>query len=461
MDNHLPEIFLQRMESRLGKEFGDFIHALHEPAALSLRINRDKYKQQVKLEKVPWSEVGYYLEKRPLFVLDPLFHAGCYYVQEASSMLIEAAFTNLDLKNKKLKVLDLCGAPGGKATHLLSLLSQESLLITNETIRSRADILKENVIKWGSGNVIVTQSDPKYFSSFEGYFDVIVIDAPCSGEGLFRKDPTAINEWSEGNLQLCCERQERILHDVWPALKEDGFLIYSTCTYNPDENEYNINKLLKEDKAESVQFDFPEEWGITEVDFNNTFGYYCYPHKVRGEGFFLTVLKKKEATYSSSGKRKKDKAATIPGSVKKWVKSPQDLLMTGNEIISFPNAYYEDLEMLKSNLRIVSAGTNVATVAHKNINPEPALALSDELNQNEFNIADLSYKEALRYLKKETPEPEGLKIGFNLISFKGYPLGWAKKINENRVNNYFPKEWRIRMDLLENVEEVENELPLK
>jgi 16S rRNA C967 or C1407 C5-methylase (RsmB/RsmF family) len=185
-------------------------------------------------EHVPWSQYGYYLDQRPSFTFDPLFHAGCYYVQEASSMFLEEVLKQTVDLSQPLKVLDLAAAPGGKSTHIQSLIAKDSLLVSNDVIRSRSKILKDNTIKWGGDNVVVTSNDPKDFARLENYFDVIVVDAPCSGSGLIRRDPEALGEWSENNVQLCSQRQRRILADVWPALKKGGVLIYSTCSYSKE-----------------------------------------------------------------------------------------------------------------------------------------------------------------------------------------------------------------------------------
>src|ERR1044071_5586576 len=201
---------------------------------------------QWSMDKIPWTEYGHYLSQRPSFTFDPLFHAGCYYVQEASSMFLEQALKQTIDLSKPLRVLDLCAAPGGKSTHILSLISKDSLLVSNEVIRSRAKILKDNIVKWGYSNVVVTNNDPKDFQRLENHFDVIVVDAPCSGSGLFRREPEAIEEWSINNVQLCCQRQQRILADIIPALKGGGILIYSTCSYSPQEDEQIVQWMRNE-----------------------------------------------------------------------------------------------------------------------------------------------------------------------------------------------------------------------
>ncbi|HEY6063723.1 MAG TPA: RsmB/NOP family class I SAM-dependent RNA methyltransferase, partial [Chitinophagaceae bacterium] len=249
----LPGAFLDSLTGVKGfdKEAFEKVHALGKQVT-SIRVNPAKasmgkgewsigdsihHSPFTSHHKIPWTDVGYYLDTRPSFTFDPLFHAGCYYVQEASSMFLEQALRQTVDLSKPVKVLDLCAAPGGKSTHIQSLISKESLLVSNEVIRSRVNILKDNIIKWGCENVVVTNNDPKDFGRLKYYFDVIVVDAPCSGSGLFRRDANAINEWSKNSVQLCSQRQQRILADVWPALKKDGILIYSTCSYSKEEDE--------------------------------------------------------------------------------------------------------------------------------------------------------------------------------------------------------------------------------
>src|SRR5260221_5910839 len=281
------------MQIQLPQEWGEFRSAHERPSPTSIRINPLKSNSK-ELEKIPWTDLGYYLDQRPSFTFDPLFHAGAYYVQEASSMFLEQALKQTVDLSQPICVLDLCAAPGGKSTHLLSLMSRESLLVSNETIRSRATILAENIQKWGSNNVVVTNNDPEDFGKLEGFFDAIVVDAPCSGEGLFRKDPNAVNEWSEEHIELCVVRQQRIINQVWPSLKKNGVLIYCTCTYNEKENEKNIHWLVEEKKVESVKLKVESEWGVEEVKTKNTYGYRFLPHQVKGEGFFIAVVRKTE-----------------------------------------------------------------------------------------------------------------------------------------------------------------------
>ncbi|MBY0432810.1 MAG: RsmB/NOP family class I SAM-dependent RNA methyltransferase, partial [Cyclobacteriaceae bacterium] len=279
------------MKALLGPEFPAFCVALEAPPPVSIRLHPKK-KIAWPADPVPWADQGRYLSERPVFTLDPRLHAGAYYVQEASSLLLEQALKQSVDITQPLRVLDLCAAPGGKSTHLLSLLSGDSLLVSNEVIRSRASILAENIQKWGYSNVIVTQQDPRDFQRLTGFFDVIVTDAPCSGEGLFRKDPEAMKEWSPNNVELCSQRQRRIVNDVWPALKPGGVLIYSTCTYEEKENMEAVATLTQDFAAESVSLTLNPAWGIATLEKSGCIGYQCYPHRVKGEGFFISVLHK-------------------------------------------------------------------------------------------------------------------------------------------------------------------------
>lgn len=279
---NLPEAFVNRTKNLLGNEYQELVKALELVPPTSIRAN-NKIDYQPSEEHVTWCESGFYLNERPLFTADPLFHAGVYYVQEASSMFLVQAIKQHFPEAQT--VLDLCAAPGGKSTLLSQTLPESSLLVSNEIIRSRAYILAENLIKWGNPNVVVTNNDPKDFDTLSGFFDAIVIDAPCSGEGMFRKDAGAIEEWSEYNVKLCAERQRQIVSSVWDALKTDGILVYSTCTFNREENEENVRWICEELGADLLNIDLHGNEDITVSDF----GYRFYPHKTKGEGFFMSV----------------------------------------------------------------------------------------------------------------------------------------------------------------------------
>lgn len=449
MEKHpgLPKEFEESLQKTLGSSFSDFIDSLQKPSPTSIRINPDKL-HATNSNAVPWSQFGQYLTERPKFTLDPVFHAGAYYVQEASSMFIEQAVRqSIDL-NKSLRVLDISAAPGGKSTHLLSLLNSESLLVANEVIRSRASILTENIQKWGHSNVIVTNNDPEAFAKLTGFFDVILVDAPCSGEGLFRKDPEAIKEWSPSAVELCTKRQRRILADVWPALKQNGILIYSTCTYNRLENEENIQWLNENHEFESIRLTIDSDWGIETVEEKNVYGYHFYPHKVKGEGFFLSAIRKTETQPETHFKIRKGLTAPskkITEQLESWTTLKDPTFFTWNDVAyAVPKSISRETEILLDRLKFVQAGTALATLKHDKLIPEHAAALAIHLNKNNFQQLEVNEQDALRYLRKENITINGTAKGYTLIMHKGLPLGWGNVL-DNRLNNLYPKEWRIRM----------------
>ncbi len=311
MSQQLPAALLSSLQMVKGFDEKAFVQ-VHESGEqiTSIRLNPQKMDNcqlsiiNYPLQKIPWSSNGYYLETRPSFTIDPLFHAGAYYVQEASSMFLEEAIRQSVDLSQPLRVLDLCAAPGGKSTLIQAVITGDSLLVSNEVIKSRANILAENISKWGASNVVVTNNDPKDFQRLPGYFDMIVIDAPCSGSGLFRKDPTAIHEWSLNHVGGCSQRQQKILSDILPGLKPGGILVYSTCSYSESEDEEICDWLLSDipDSLSSISLQLKNEWNIIESisPKKSAYGYRFYPDKLKGEGFFIAVFKKDE-TNSQTG----------------------------------------------------------------------------------------------------------------------------------------------------------------
>jgi 16S rRNA C967 or C1407 C5-methylase (RsmB/RsmF family)/NOL1/NOP2/fmu family ribosome biogenesis protein len=439
----LPELFIKQIAPLLKDDFESFIKALSADTPVSIRINNNKMeKDNIQRETIPWCSSGFYLEKRPVFTLDPLFHAGCYYVQEAGSMFLgQAIRQTLHMDNPV--VLDLCAAPGGKSTHLAELLGEKSLLVSNEIIRNRNKILQENITKWGASHVVVTNNDPSDFSGLQGFFDMIVVDAPCSGEGMFRKDPLSINEWSGEQVAFCAERQRKILANVYHSLKTEGILIYSTCTYNKKENEENIQWLMDEYGFEPVRVEIDPRWGITESEA----GYRFYPHKTKGEGFFLSVLQKKEEEKPVKIKTKnKSFSGKIPEEIKKWfLKESYINVRPDGNIYAFPEGFKHERNFLEEKLHVAQAGTPVAKIKGKDIIPEASLAFSVFLNKQAFVNRELDWEEAISFLRKDNQFFPDLPKGWILMTFKGYPLGWVKNMG-TRVNNHYPQEWRIRME---------------
>ena len=333
-DTVLPPAFEAQMRHQLGPDYDAFVDALTQETPVSIRVNpRKNALDTTGLEPVPWCVEGFYLPERPNFTLDPLFQGGAYYVQEASSMLLAEVLRQTVRLGQPIRALDLCGAPGGKSTLLASMLHSDSLLLTNEVIRSRVSVLRENVDKWGYPNVAVSNHDPEDFGKLTGFFDLILVDAPCSGEGLFRKDPAAVNQWSEEAVQICSARQQRILTAAAPLLDQGGMLIYSTCTYNDIENQDNVRFLMANGFV-NIPLDLPADWHIAEKWVDNAVGYQCYPHNVQGEGFFISVFKKKtlDAPAKLDARTFRSVRALRPretASVKKWLANPDDFLVLG------------------------------------------------------------------------------------------------------------------------------------
>ncbi|THU39885.1 RNA methyltransferase [Niastella caeni] len=401
------------------------------------------------LSKIPWCSYGYYLPERPAFIFDPLIHAGAYYVQEASSMFVEQALTQTMDVSQPLRVLDLCAAPGGKSTLLQSLISADSLLVSNEVIKSRAAILEENCVKWGGANVIVTNADPITFARLENFFDVIVVDAPCSGSGLFRREREAIGEWSEQNVQLCYQRQQRILADVFPALKEGGVLIYSTCSYSKEEDEGIGDWLMDTFTVDSLPLKIDTAWGIVETqsDKHQAYGYRFFPNKIKGEGFFISSFRKQEGGASSVKPPKKSllqKASkNEAGIIQPWLqpKQPVQLWKQKDELFAFPVSLEKELLTIVDNVYVRRAGTAVGKIAGNDLVPDHALAVSTLINQSIVAVS-LKKEDAIQYLRKEEVSVSTSHKGWTLVQFEQYNLGWIKVL-QNRINNYYPQGWRI------------------
>jgi len=447
-----PERFIQRIYSQKYIDAEGLLKALDEPSPVSIRINRSKLDMiPLNSRPVPWCSNGFYLESRPSYTLDPLFHSGCFYPQEASGMFLEQVFKQVVAGEGYLRVLDLCAAPGGKSTHISSLIGSQGLLIANEVIKTRASVLAENITKWGSSNIIVTRNDPSAFSELNGFFDIILIDAPCSGEGMFR-DSVAVREWSEENAAHCSERQKRILNDVWPSLKENGILIYSTCTFNPGENEENIKWMITKHQAKTVDIPVSDFKDITEIDHHGIKGYGFYPGRVNGEGLFISVLRKTGISGKTAARKRKEERRELNKSdiqiVKEWTRFPvENIIRTEDQIFSIP-ASNEDFKLLNQNLRIIKTGTRICTSKKNGYVPDHELALSENIRKDAFPAAELDYNDAIIYLRRGNIMPSDIPKGWFIAAYKGVSMGFCNNIG-NRVNNYYPVDWRIRMSIPE------------
>ena len=398
----LPAAFTEKTRQLMGEErFERYLQSFEEETPVSIRLNPMKTSpnpskgrgvQVLDGERVPWCRNGFYLKQRPNFTMDPLFHAGCYYVQEAASMFVDEVLRqHLTSDISPLTSLDMCAAPGGKSTLLRAALPEDCVLYSNEPIRNRANILLENVTKWGYKNHIVTNNYPKDYRKAKMKFDLILCDVPCSGEGMFRKDEATIREWSPQNVEKCWQLQREIVDDAWKCLNEGGLFIYSTCTFNTKENEENIRYFLETyDDMEVVPIDIKPEWHITGslLEGFNEPVYRFIPGITRSEGLFLCVLRKRGKM--TEGRSKKDCS--------------------------------HDLHQLTSDISL----------------------------QTSYFKVDLDYKSAIAYLRGEALVlPEDTPRGIVEVSFMGFPLGQMKNIG-SRANNLYPKEWRIRTTHIPN-----------
>ena len=348
--------------------------------------------------------------------------------------------------SRPVKVLDLCAAPGGKSTLIQSLISTDSLLVSNEVIRTRVPVLHQQLDKWGSFNGIISNNDPKDFKRLPGFFDVLVIDAPCSGSGLFRKDPEAIGEWSEDAVELCRQRQQRILADAWDCLKENGILIYCTCSYSPEENEEIVDHLIHQYATESVRIPLDESWNIVETAATKTngYGYRFYPDKLKGEGFFLAVLRKKDGKeWSQRLKEKREPLVKKEESYLRKLLPDENLqfLRIQEWTHVMPLNLLPDLLLLKNYLYLKKAGVMAGKMGSDEWIPDHELALSTGLNP-QIPELELSGSDALKYLRREVFTTDAQMKGWRPVSYRQQKLGWVK-ILSNRINNYFPKSWRI------------------
>jgi 16S rRNA C967 or C1407 C5-methylase (RsmB/RsmF family)/NOL1/NOP2/fmu family ribosome biogenesis protein len=457
----LPQQLLQSLEGVAGFDKEAFIRVHEEAKApTSIRINPEKWRISdgesanedsdaaftiQHSRQIPWSKYGFYLPQRPSFTFDPLFHAGCYYVQEASSMFLEQAFKQLLTLSETIKVLDLCASPGGKSTHIQSLISSDSLLISNEVIKPRSIVLTDNIIKWGCKNVLVTNNDPKAFQKLPGYFDVMVVDAPCSGSGLFRKDEDAINEWSLHNVELCSHRQQRILADALPALKENGLLIYSTCSYSSKEDEEIMDWLVEVMEMENAELRMEDFEGIvTSKSASGATGYRFYPDKINGEGFFISCFRKRkdDGNYKMKPARFETVSSKDKNIIEGWVNDDGlEFIRHRSEIIAVPKIFLQDFLLIQPVLNIIYAGVKIGEVMKEKLVPHHALAQNIILSEKVPAI-ELDYEDAIKYLQRQELSFQPGTIGWQVARYKKYPLGWVNVL-KNRTNNYYPKEIRI------------------
>jgi 16S rRNA C967 or C1407 C5-methylase (RsmB/RsmF family)/NOL1/NOP2/fmu family ribosome biogenesis protein len=455
-EKQLPGQFKDQMKSLLNQdEFQAFMQSQEDTAPVSIRLHPEKGNHLFRSEKsIPWEPLGKYLDQRPSFTLDPNFHGGAYYVQEAASMFLGHALDQVIDWKMSLNVLDLCAAPGGKSTQLLSRISPESVLISNEIDYGRFEILLENLSKWGYTQQIATAKAPNEFESIHELFDLMVVDAPCSGEGMMRKDIQAISHWSPNNVLKCQYRQKDILTSVLGSLKKDGLLFYSTCTFNREENEEIGDWLVSQFALEPIEIQFNEAWGLKLRRGKESIVHMCYPHRVMGEGFSFQIFRKVSGTEDKlqrKARTQKNLFSSIPVNkfIETWIHNPEQ----------FQYLEYDDGSVQMINLQTLKIlgqlnwkdqktkpGTKIATKKGKDWIPDHDLAISVHLNPD-VPVIDLDLKSARMYLKGEVPNvPDMSQNAWKIARFECVNLGWLKQIG-NRYNNYFPKNRRIRMNL--------------
>lgn len=446
----LPQAFVESTRAALGDKADAIVEAIlagesvtavrANPLKISADVLRGRFASAG--ERVPWCEDAFYLNERPVFSLDPLIHAGAYYVQDPSAMFVwSLAEVLIRQSEASLKVLDLCAAPGGKSTAVASALRPSDLLVSNEVIGSRASVLAENMVKWGCSNTIVTNNDPKDFARLAASFDIILADVPCSGEGMFRKDPEALAQWSPENVKLCAARQRRIVADVWPALREGGWLLYSTCTFNSSENDGNVEWIGRELGAEVVPPSNAPSGGAVQTSCGLQLGMGL----TRGEGQYVALLRKTAARKAGSQPKVGKPSRKVPCDwLESGVAAYEQSTSAGIMLKAYPEQTEAQLRFFESSLRAIRSGVAVAYVKGRDLVPQTDLALSRVFRREAFAQAELTRDQALQFLRCAALQLPDAPRGFNAVTYERLPLGFVKNLG-NRANNLFPQAWRLRM----------------
>jgi 16S rRNA C967 or C1407 C5-methylase (RsmB/RsmF family)/NOL1/NOP2/fmu family ribosome biogenesis protein len=445
------------------EEYTEFIAALTEtdpPTSVRLNLGKctptraDALRRKWEAEGVGWCAEGLRLARRPQFTLDPLLHAGVYYVQEEASMFVTHALRTLLPFDAPLTCLDLCAAPGGKSTALLSVLPEGSCLVSNEVDRKRVRILGENLSKWGAPRVAVTSAPAETLGRLRHTFDVILTDVPCSGEGMFRKDAGAVADWSPAKVADCARLQREILSDIWPALKPGGLLIYSTCTFNPHEDEEQVQFLVDELGAEPLTIPVDPAWGIHAPLQGDLPGCRFMPHRTPGEGLFMAAVRKpadeacRPYTFRGRGPKPKPELKAMAREAARWLSGTLSWafdLSADGVLWGIPTELMPLVQALRAEgAYLLQCGVPLATAKGKDLIPEHALALSTQLAPEAFPQVEVEEATALSYLRRDalTPEPSWPR-GYLVVTFQGHPLGFVKNLGA-RCNNMYPQEWRIR-----------------
>ena len=450
MSHPLPESFVASMREMLGDEAEKLFAALDTEPVVSIRLNPYKEAQVFDGEAIGWSKWGRYLAERPQFTLDPLMHGGAYYVQEASSQFVGYLLKDDNLDGKR--VLDMCAAPGGKTTIYSTLVGREGLVVANDINRGRTLALADNVQRWGLGNVVVTCNEPDHIGAFEHWFDVVAVDAPCSGEGMFRKMEEARTEWTPSSVDLCVSRQKEILAEAWRTLRPGGKLLYSTCTFNDREDEGVVRWLMEEygDDLETVErVMLSDEWGIVRSEIGAFQCFHFYPHKVQGEGFFVAVARKKGGNIRRVAPKSRRKVFTQLQNkdvveVSRWVDSSKQMTfkMIGDMVYGYNNAVVDDVVTLSESLSVVYSGVAMGQIFKGKLKPEHPLALFVGCSDSVVPQVEVSKEDALDYLRRQDIAASQFEEGVNRVTYGGIAIGFIKRIGA-RCNNMYPKDLRI------------------
>ena len=449
----LPVAFTERMRKQLGAEDAERLFvALDSASPVAVRLNPAKCGEEgvwSEGEAIAWSKNGRKLKERPSFTLDTAFHAGAYYVQEAASQFIDHIIAGEELQGKR--VLDMCAAPGGKTTIYSTAVGEDGLVVANEYVRSRANILADNVRKWGMGNVLVTNNAPEHLAQFEGWFDVVAVDAPCSGEGMFRKEEVAREDWSEEAVKMCAARQISIVREAWQSLKEGGLFIYSTCTFNEDEDEGVLNNLIEELGdvfAPSHRVEIDEKWGIVRGEIGAFQTFRFFPHKSDSEGLFVAVARKAEPTQQRTPKARKRVMQEVDKSARKelakWLREPDKCTFAevGDTIYAYRAEQFKAVQALSENLTAIYSGVAMGQVFKGKLKPDWALSQFVGLQREAVTTEELDEARALDYLRKRDIAVGDMAEGINLLTHKGRALGFAKRVGA-RCNNLYPNSLKI------------------
>lgn len=467
MEPGLKRSFMRYMEEAIGQDNAAVaFSALEMPPSVSVRVNPEKPGRLPEgvCGRVPWSGDGFFLSSRPAFTLDPMFHAGAYYVQDSSSMFVGHVARSLLRKTSRpegrpVRVLDLCAAPGGKTTDLAAslrrLYGNDFVLVSNEVMGQRASVLASNVAVWGDPCVIVTSEDPSRLASMKGWFDVVLADVPCSGEGMFRKDMKAREQWSEDTVALCQGRQRRIVADVWPALAEGGVFIYSTCTFNRYENDGNAEWIADVLGAESVPPDDPcwqeDGEGKCEGVIRTGYGFSLVPGFVRGEGQYCAALIKTSTEKAAcTGKPRKPSCQVMKGEeagkISGCFRGRTVPVSRDGFVKVIPEEIFQDVRYVEDRLHVLSSGCAAGELKKGMLVPDADMALSVLFRKEAYPSCGLSLEDALSYLRGNQLVLRDIPTGYAAVEYSGLPLGFVKNLG-SRCNNLYPKGRRIRMDI--------------